>query len=137
MSLAMILLEIEGLPVPWTPSRITRTRHAFNPKYKEKQYAQWQIKSQYNQEKPISGPVSLDLSFHMPIPAGTSKVKRLQMLNGKIFHIKRPDTSNLTKFLEDCLKGIVIEDDSQTVEIIARKLYAEKPKSVVKVTSLL
>lgn len=131
----MILLTIDGLPTPWTPSRVTRTRHAFNPKYREKEYATWQIRSQFNQQ-PISGAVKLDIAFHMPIPAGTSKIRRTQMLNGILHHIKRPDTTNLQKFIEDCLKGIVIEDDSQVCEINARKIYAVAPKTVVQVFAL-
>ncbi len=71
----------------------------------------------------------------MPIPEGTSKVRRLQMLNGKIHHIKRPDASNLVKMYEDCLKGIIFDDDSQVVEFTARKIYSETPKVVIRVGS--
>lgn len=72
----------------------------------------------------------------MPIPKTTSAVRRKQMLNGILHHIVRPDTSNLTKFLEDCLKTIVFEDDSQVVEIIARKIYGETPKTVISIEEL-
>lgn len=58
------------------------------------------------------------------------------MLAGVMHHIKKPDTSNCTKFLEDTLKGIVIEDDSQVVEIIAKKIYSDIPKTVLLVDCL-
>lgn len=128
----MILLMIDGLPTPWTPSRITRTRHAFNPKYREKEYAQWQIKAQWNQSA-ISAPVAVEITFHLPIPSGTSKIRKTQMLNGVLKHIKRPDVDNLSKFAIDCIKGIVIEDDNQVYRLSAEKVYGLAPKTVIRV----
>lgn len=131
----MILLEITGLPTPWAAAYVGR-RGAFNPKFKEKEYARWQVKAQYNQQAPITAAVRLDITFHMPIPTGTSKVRKLQMLNGRLPHIKKPDTTNLQKFAEDVLKGVVIEDDSQVIEVVARKIYGEQPKTVIKVEAI-
>ena len=128
----MILLTINDIPVPWTPSRVTRFRHAYNPKYKEKEYAQWQIKSQWSKE-PISAPTTLVFTFHMPIPSGTSKKKLEKMLKGEVRHDKRPDTTNLIKFAEDCLNGIVLVDDSQVYKIIAEKIYSLAPRTVIQV----
>lgn len=129
----MIIMEISGLPTPWTAARISPGRHAFNPKYKEKQYAMWQLRPQWNQGAPYGGPVILDFTFHMPIPSGTSKIRRTAMLNGKLHHLKRPDATNLQKFAEDCLKAVVFEDDSQVVDIRSRKIYAEMPKTVIRI----
>ena len=53
------------------------------------------------------------------------------MLNNIIDHIVRPDCTNMQKFYEDCLKGIVIADDSQVVESIARKRYSDHPRTVI------
>lgn len=58
------------------------------------------------------------------------------MLAGIMHHVKRPDTSNLTKLCEDSLTGIVFEDDSQVVEIQAKKLYGEKEKTLIMIESL-
>lgn len=131
----MFTFEIQGQPVPWSAHR-GYGRRSFNPKFKEKQYYQWQIRSQFNRENPIGGPVRLHISFYLPIPKGTSFIRRKQMLNGKSFHIKRPDLDNLNKFLEDCLKTIVFEDDSQVCEIVSKKIYGEIPKTVVQVEEL-
>lgn len=132
----MLLIEISGVPVPHAAPRFTRAGYAYSIRDKNRDYAQWQIKAQYNQEAPISGPVSIRATFHMPIPKTTSKVRKLQMLNGKMFHIKRPDTSNLYYFIENALKGIVIDDDSQVVEFTARKVFSEKPKTVLLIESI-
>ncbi len=126
---------IDGLPVPWA-AHCGYGRRSFNPRFKEKEFYQWQIKSHWNQEAPLTAPVSITIVYHMPIPLGTSKPKRLQMLNQKIHHIKRPDVDNLNKFLCDCLKTIVMEDDSQVVHIDARKIYSERPRTVIDIEAL-
>jgi Holliday junction resolvase RusA-like endonuclease len=131
----MILIEISGIPVPWK-SHGGYGKRSYNPRYRQREQIQWQIRSQWNQEKPIGGPVRIEFTFHMPIPTGTSKIRRISMLNNKLHHIKRPDLSNCTKFLEDCLKEIVIEDDSQVVEMFSRKIYSEKPRSVIKIDTI-
>lgn len=128
----MISFEVEGIPTPWAAHK-GYGRKAYNPRYSEKQQAIRQIRRYHNQEAPITGPVRLYLEFHLPIPKGTSKDKKKQMLNNQIHPIKKPDVTNLQKFIEDCLKGLVIVDDSQVVEINARKMYSEKPKTIIQV----
>lgn len=131
----MIEIIIDGQPTPWAAHK-GYGRNSFNPRFKEKQYYQWQIKAQYNRESPLGCPVALHVVYHLPIPKQTSSIKRKQMLNGVLHHIKRPDTSNLTKFLEDCLKTIVFDDDSQVVELHCKKIYGEKPKTVIRIEPL-
>src|ERR1700676_3304525 len=110
----MILIEINKIPVPWR-AHAGYGKRSYNPRLAEKEYYQWQIRAQYNQGSPISGPIQVIYTYHMPIPKASSKVRTLQMLNGKMHPIKRPDLDNLNKFLSDTLIGLVIEDDSQIV----------------------
>lgn len=131
----MITLEINHDPTPWAAHQGFGKR-AYNKRHKEKQFYQWQIRTQYNRMEPIQGPVRLVVTFHMPIPKGTSGIRRTQMLNGLIHHISRPDCSNLVKFTEDTLKEIVIADDSQVVQIEARKIYSEQPRTVIMVEEI-
>lgn len=128
----MAIYVLDGIPIPWK-AHGGAGRRSFNPLYKERQYYQWQIRAQHNREEPITSPVRLDLTFHMPIPKATSGIRKQQMLNGVMHHIKRPDVTNLQKFIEDCIKGIVIEDDAQVVEVNARKIYSETPKTILKI----
>ena len=46
------------------------------------------------------------------------------MLEGKIIPTCK-DVTNCQKFYEDCLKGIVIEDDRNVQMIVSRKFYGE------------
>lgn len=126
----MIGLTINHVPVPWSAHQGYGKR-SYNPKAKEREYYQWQIKSQYKKKELLSCPVSICFTFYMPIPKGTSKVRYKEMLEGKLHHTKRPDIDNLNKFLCDCLKTIVFEDDSQIVHLISKKCYGENPKTVI------
>lgn len=71
------------------------------------------------------GPVSVDLTFHMKIPASYSEKKKTELV-GK-YHIKRPDSDNLQKLFLDSLTGIVYKDDSQIADTKCRKIYAREP----------
>ena len=130
----MIQLEIEGIPVSWK-SHAGFGRRSFNPRFREKDYVTYHIKKQYSLP-PIQGPVFITYDFYFPIPRSTSKVKRSKMLKDELSHIKRPDASNCIKFYEDCLKTIVIEDDSQVVEMIAKKHYSDHPRTYIIISKI-
>ena len=128
----MLQFEIKGIPVPWSAHK-GYGRRAFNPRFKEKEFYQWQIRSHCNREKPISGPVRLQVVYHMPIPKATSGVKRRQMLNGVLHHISRPDLSDLSEFLIEALQGIVFSSKYQIYDFHSKKIYSEISKVVVSV----
>lgn len=131
----MIQIEIYGNLTAWAAPRLGRGGTAYNPKSKEKEHTRWQIKSLYRDEL-ILGPVHLDFTFYFPIPKSTSYVKRRQMLAHIILPEVKPDTTNLQKFYEDCLKGIVIGDDKNATDTSARKRYSDKPRVLIRVISL-
>lgn len=131
----MLLFEIHAPPTPQRPTRFFRRGNSigtYNPCLKERQQIQWQIKP-YAPKEPLTGAVCLDITFFMPIPKGTSSVKKRQMLNGVILPTKRPDIDNLAYLVTNALKEIVYADDSQIVDQILRKRYGETPKTVIKV----
>lgn len=65
----------------------------------------------------FEGPVRVVLDFHLPRPA--SLPKRVQQ------HVKKPDVDKLARGAVDALNTVLIRDDSQVVELRARKVYAE------------
>jgi Holliday junction resolvase RusA-like endonuclease len=85
--------------------------------------------------QPIKGPVRMDLIFGMPIPS-SSKKKHNAMACGLIAPAKKPDISNMIKFVEDSLNGLVFEDDSQICHIEAYKHYSEIPSTKIEITEL-
>lgn len=64
--------------------------------------------------EPIEGPVYLVLDFFMP------RAKS----NKDPHHVKKPDLSKLIRAVEDSLSRVCFKDDSQVVEIRARKIYS-------------
>lgn len=131
----MIHIDLYGEPVPMKRPRFARRGnfvHTYDPQANLKETFKWQIKSQYR-EQPIKAPVSLDITFYMPIPKSTSKRKKRQMLNGVCFHMVKPDIDNLSKFLLDCLNEIVFEDDAQVIELRTKKVYSENPGTLVRI----
>ena len=68
------------------------------------------------------------------IPKSTSRSAKEAMIHNMIPHVKKPDLSNLVKFAEDMLKGIVLIDDNLVTKIIAMKCYSVEPKTVMTIS---
>lgn len=134
----MISLDIFGTPIPQKRPRFSRkgaSTHCYDEQKTLKEGYRWQIRSQFRAQ-PLLIPLGLDLLFFMPIPASLSSVKKKQMENGLIGHVKKPDLDNLQKFLLDCMNGLVFKDDSQVCEIRAKKIYSSKPGTTVRIIPL-
>jgi Holliday junction resolvase RusA-like endonuclease len=71
-------------------------------------------------------PIIVEAVFAKSIPKSWSKKKREAALRGEILPTSRPDVDNYLKTL-DALIGLAYEDDSQIVQTIAEKKYAENP----------
>jgi Holliday junction resolvase RusA-like endonuclease len=108
---------------------------AYNPSNKEIAVVQWQLKAHAPAE-PMRGSLEVHYSFFLPIPKSTPKIQRKQMLSGLICHMKRPDVSNLAYLVENAMKGIIYNDDSQIRKFSAEKVYSDDPRIVVKVIEL-
>lgn len=82
----------------------------------------------------VTSPISLTVNFGMPIPESTSRKKRLDMAEGRLRHIKKPDVDNLLKFVKDCANGVLWRDDSQVFAVWATKSYSENPETRIVMT---
>lgn len=134
----MITVELFGKPIPQQRPRFARRGshvHCYDNQANLKEGYKWQIKSQFKDD-PWEIPLALDLVFFMPIPKATSAIKKRQMAHGVIAHMKKPDIDNLQKFVLDCLNGILFKDDSQITEIRAKKMYANKPGTLIRMIPL-
>ena len=82
---------------------------------------------------PADVPLGMRLDIFLPIPKSVSKKKREQMIQGKIRPLKKPDTSNVLKAVEDGLNKVAYADDTQSVDTIARRYYSEVPRVEVQI----
>jgi Holliday junction resolvase RusA-like endonuclease len=90
-------------------------------------------------EEPVSDPISLTLVFYMARPKGHYKTgKNSDMLKDSApeHHTGRPDLDNLTKFVQDALNKIYYRDDALICQLIARKVYSERPRTEITLTTL-
>ncbi|MDE1970992.1 MAG: RusA family crossover junction endodeoxyribonuclease [Patescibacteria group bacterium] len=130
----MILIYIPRLePVSWK-SHAGWGARSYNPRALEKETVQLHLRNFYKEE-PIDFPVKVHFEFYFSMPKHFSKKKQKDALDD-IIRPLRKDCTNLQKFTEDCLKGIVIKDDDLVCEISSKKFYREIPGIYITVEKL-
>lgn len=86
---------------------------------------------------PVTGPVCLSLVFTWPWLASDSKRLKAASPGGQVWHLKRPDCSNLAKTLEDRLVVLrFIEDDNAVVRLVVEKYRGDRPGIGIGITPL-
>ena len=118
----MIRFFIAGIPkamsvgksarVPMGPGRF---KH-----FQRREHTDWctlvgHIGRQHAPAAPLDGPISFTARFALPRPATLPKKV--------LWPLKRPDIDNLIHKLTDQFNGVFWHDDSQIVELVARKSF--------------
>jgi Holliday junction resolvase RusA-like endonuclease len=118
--------------------RATRKGFVYTPAHVRKYEAHGRLAAQLaiGDRPPIEVPVRLELVAELPIPASWSARKRALAVAGDLLPTSRPDVDNYIKAGLDSLNEIVVRDDSQIVEISARKRFSVSPKLVMTVFPL-
>lgn len=84
-------------------------------------------------ESLIMEDIKLTIDVYRKIPKSFSKKKHQMALNGELRPTTKPDIDNLAKGIKDGLSKVLWHDDSQVIELVARKWYSDSPKAVVTV----
>lgn len=127
----MYRYEIPGPPVAWSSHR-GFGKKSFNPHYKEKEAAQWRLKTQHAGRPLLAGAIRADFLFEMPIPKSMPKKLQARIKAGeKVWHLKKFDIDNMRKFISDCLTGTVWVDDCLNCCGEAQKYYSFEPKTII------
>ena len=98
------------------------------------------VVQEYAPTEPLEGAIYLEVNFYMGRPKnhyGSGKNANGLKASSPEWHTGRPDIDNLIKFIQDALNKIYWRDDSIICQIIARKLYSEKPRTEITIKSLL
>lgn len=124
--------------IPGKPIPLARARHngsvIYDKQKHEKQIYRYQLLAQ--RKLPMfTGPLILTITFYMTIPMSWS-IKKKTMMKGQL-HDKKPDYSNLLKFMEDCGTGILYEDDSKIAVVIGKKIYDTEPRTEFTITEVI
>lgn len=77
------------------------------------------------------------ISFYFSVPKSYSKKKHHECVTGIIKHIKKPDIDNCIKSVLDAIQGEdgAFDDDSQIINLVAEKHYADTPYVAVGIRS--
>ena len=127
----MIKFTVKGLPVAkGRPRFAMRGKFAtiYTPKKTkdaEENFLAQAVK--YAPKKPLEGPLSVIMQIYKPKPK--SKPKKI------FFWTTKPDLDNFIKIL-DALNGVFWLDDSQIVEIRAKKYYGEPARTEIQIFEL-
>lgn len=89
--------------------------------------------AEFGERELIRGPVAVRVSFFFARPKGHYRTGRNAGLlrdTAPRFMATLPDVDKLVRCALDALSGIVIHDDTQVIELHARKLYGEPEQAV-------
>lgn len=130
----MITLEVFGDPAPQGSKKVVRGRLIeASKKLKPWRAAIEKACQPYAQDNIYLGPVRLEVDFFLPRPPSIRMTKRP-------LPIVPPDLDKLLRAVGDGIgqSGFIWGDDSQVVEIFARKFYADdrEPGAVINITFL-
>lgn len=83
---------------------------------------------------PLICALEIRLGFYFPRVKshyGTGRNAGVLKKTAPMFHVKKPDTDNLIKFVLDSMNKIFFFDDSQIVKIVAIKYYNERTRTEI------
>lgn len=130
----MITLEVFGDPAPQGSKKVVRGRLIeASKKLKPWRAAIEKACQPFAEENIYLGPVRLEVDFFLPRPPSIKMTKRP-------LPIVPPDLDKLLRAVGDGIgqSGMIWGDDSQVVEIFARKFYADdrEPGATINITFL-
>jgi Holliday junction resolvase RusA-like endonuclease len=127
-----VIVVIAGEPVAKARPRVTRRGIAYTPAHTRKYESHGRLAAQLamGHRPPIEAPVRIELLVELPVPASWSQRRTADAITGHIRPTSRPDVDSYVKSALDAIDGIVVIDDSQIVEMSAKKKYGITPKLV-------
>ena len=137
----MIWFKYNGEPVGKGRPRVTARKgkgkdsavwaHAYTPK-KTKQFEddiRFEFMASTSETMPVYEkgiPLTMKCTFAFAVPKSYTRKKRAACLSGELMHTHKPDADNVAKAVADALSGYAFDDDSQIVNMILEKVYAEE-----------
>ena len=124
----MIEIVVLGEPVAKGRPRFAKaTGHTYTPQKTRNfeaalKYAAEQV---MGDRPPLEGPLRLEMDVRVPIPKSWPKKRQQAARDGTEWPTKKPDGDNFLK-VKDALNLVVWVDDSQIVDLVARKFYTPK-----------
>lgn len=81
----------------------------------------------------LEGPLELRVFAVRSIPASWSGKKQRLAQAGELIPTTKPDLDNIVKAVKDACNKVVWRDDSQVVDLVAKKRYGTAPRVEVEI----
>lgn len=122
-----IIFTIKGEPRGKGRPRFTKNGRVYTPT-ETIQYENLVALGYRNSAKgyKFTSPVRVTIKAFQKPPKKSKKVVEA-MLNGRVLPTKKPDLDNIAKIILDGLNKVAWDDDTQVVEMMVIKRYAEDP----------
>lgn len=144
-----MIFTIPGIPIHKVRHRSSirfGRIHSYDKQKDEKTQVAWSLQCQLKKaincdDKEISSSAhaltvahsfDVEMEFHIAPPLSHSTIQR-NLLLWVDNPIVKPDIDNLVKFYLDAGNQILWSDDKKIVELKARKIYSESPRTIIKV----
>lgn len=143
-----ISFTVPGIPAPggskkafipkgWSRAIITDAAGEKNREWKAAvAFAAYEAMKSQGETTLFSGPMEMEVIFYMPRTKAHFNSKGELRGDAPLHHTNRPDVSKTTRSTEDAMTGVVWEDDSEVVQITARKLYGSPTGALIRVNCL-
>lgn len=137
-----VAFTVPGAPVPKgrARSRLVKTRDGrqFVSHYTPDETTRYEnlirmcARDAMHDRYPLDGPLLLEVTVVLPIPASWSGRRKRDAAVGAIGASKKPDLDNFIKAIADGCNGVAWVDDSQVVKLHAEKRYGDSPRVEVR-----
>lgn len=77
------------------------------------------------------GAVAVRITAHQALPQRATKAQRAAAERGEIHPIRKPDLDNIVKIVLDALNGYAYRDDTQVLQLDARKIYTAGESHII------
>lgn len=133
---AMIILKLDGVPIPLArPRSFVKNGRVivYDSQKQEKSWVQWKLIEQKRTEMAKAASFKVEMTFYLPVAQSLPTGQKNRLLWGFSNHNTKPDLSNLVKFYEDCLTGVIFSDDALISNVSACKRYSSQPRTEIKI----
>lgn len=134
--MSKFLVRIPGQPYPLKRARRAKNGRMFDPpeNVEAKKVIGWHTRNVVH--APISGPVKISVTFWIQRPKSHFRKFGLKA-SAPDQHVQKPDVDNLIKAVLDGMNGIAWADDTQVVQVEARKAWCDfDPNTFVEISAV-
>ncbi len=136
-----MIITLQGPPIALQRHRMKRLgnmmvsydpQKALKEQIKKDILSQISKRPQFRSEKALADSFDVKMEFHLPISKSSTKAQKNDKLWG-VADQQKPDCTNLAKFYEDAMNGLVYHDDAMIESLSVSKKFSDKPCTIIEI----